>query len=190
MNRSNRSYTTNTLIPKHGGYRKLLSYQTAEIVYDLTAEFCKRYIKGFKLKEQMEGAARSGKQNIAEGCQVSGTSKKMELKLISTARGSLEELLQDYEDFLRQRGLPIWPKNHPQARAVRELAYRSNRTNKTYTRFLAEPESAANTLICLIHQTNYLLDQQLRALEKEFLEKGGFTERLYQKRVAWREGKR
>ncbi len=177
------------LIPPHGGYRKLKSYQTAEIVYDGTAEFCEKWVRSWKLREQMEGAARSGKQNIAEGCQDSGTSKKTELKLIGVARGSLEELLQDYEDFLRQRGLQIWPKDHRQARAVRRLAYERNRSYTTYKTYTTTPESAANTLICLIHQTNYLLDQQLRALEKKFLEEGGFTERLYKERVAWRKRK-
>ena len=180
---------TNTLIPKHGGYRKLKSYQTTEIVYDGTVEFCERWIKSWKLREQMTGAARSGKQNIAEGCQVSGTSKKTELKLIGVARGSLEELLQDYEDFLRQRGLKVWKKDDPRVREIRALAYRSNRTYRTYTKE-KDAESAANTLICLIHQANYLLDQQLRALEEKFLEEGGFTERLYKKRIARREKKR
>ncbi len=137
----------------------------------------------------MEGAARSGKQNIAEGCQISGTSKKTELKLIGVARGSLEELLQDYEDFLRQRNLRLWAKDSAQARAVRELAYETNRTYGTYETYTGSAEGAANTLICLIHQANYLLDQQLRALEKQFLEEGGFTERLYRKRVARREKK-
>ena len=201
-----KTYTTNRtysagLIPKHGGYRKLLSYQTAEIIYDGTVVFCGRWIspigdsnktdrtyRSFKLQEQMTGAARSGKQNITEGCQVSGTSKKTELKLINVARGSLEELLQDYEDFLRQRGLPLWPKNHPKAEEIRKLAYRENRSYETYVTYIegGDAEEAANTLICLIHQANYLLDQQLRTLEKEFLEEGGFTERLYQKRIAYR----
>ncbi|MBM4402527.1 MAG: four helix bundle protein [Candidatus Cloacimonetes bacterium] len=189
MTNRSRSYKTNTLIPPHGGYRKLKSYQTAEIIYDLTVEFTKRYIKSMKLRDQMDGAARSGKQNIAEGSQVSGTSKKSEMKLVNVARGSLEELLQDYEDFLRQRGLPVWNKTDPRALAVRQLAYRSNRTYKTYKPFLAEPETAANAancLICLIHQANFLLDQQLRSLEKEFLEQGGFTEKLYRRRENYR----
>ena len=94
----------------------------------------------------------------------------------------MEELLQDYEDFLRQRGLKLWGKDDPRVREIRALAYRSNRTYRTYTRFLALPETAANAAVCLIHQANYLLDRQLRALEKEFLEKGGFTETLFKKR--------
>lgn len=181
------TYGTNRLIPPHGGYRKLKSYQTAEIVYDLTADFTERWIKSWKLREQMTGAARSGKQNIAEGCQVSGTSKKSELKLISVARGSLEELLQDYEDFLRQGNFRLWAKDSVQARAVRGLAYRPNRSYRTYKTYMSSAEGAANCLICLIHQANYLLDRQLRALEKEFLEKGGFTESLFKKRLEYRE---
>lgn len=190
-NKTNKTYRTNSvgLIPKHGGYRKLKSYQTTEIIYNGTVDFCEQWIKSWKLREQMEGAARSGKQNIAEGCQVSGTSKKMELKLISTARGSLEELLQDYEDFLRQRGLPVWSKDDPRVQEIRRLAYERDRSYTTYKTYTTTPESAANALVCLIHQANFLLDQQLRALEKEFLEKGGFTERLYRKRVAYRDRK-
>lgn len=173
------------LISPHGGYRSLKSYQTAEIVYDTTAVFCNRFIdKRSRTHDQMVQAARSGKQNIAEGSMGSGTSKKNELKLIGIARASLEELLLDYHDFLRQRGLALWEKNHKQAKQIRSLAYESNRSYKTYKTYIEEspPETAANTVICLIHQANYLLDQQLRQLEKQFLEKGGFTEKLYQTR--------
>jgi len=132
----------------------------------------------------MVQAARSGRQNIAEGSQASGTSKKFELKLVGVARASLEELLLDYEDFLRQRGLALWGKNDPTAQAVRRLAYGKNRSYMTYRSYIEDspPEVAANTLVCLIHQTNYLLDQQLRQLEQAFLKEGGFTERLYQAR--------
>jgi four helix bundle suffix protein len=171
------------LIPPHGGYRNLKSYQTAEIVYDATAVFCNRLIdKRSRTHDQMVQAARSGKQNIAEGSMGSGTSKKNELKLIGIARASLEELLLDYHDFLRQGGLSLWEKNHKQAKQIRSLAYESNRSYKTYKTYIEQssPEVAANILICLIHQANYLLDQQLRQLEKQFLEEGGFTEKLYQ----------
>jgi len=132
----------------------------------------------------MVQAARSGKQNIAEGSMASGTSKKTELKLVGVARASLEELLLDYQDFLRQRGLSVWAKDHPAAQAIRKLAYASNRSYTTYRPYVEEktPEVATNTLICLINQTNYLLNQQLRQLEQQFLEEGGFTERLYRVR--------
>src|SRR5689334_4705296 len=136
----------------------------------------------------MVQAARSGRQNIAEGSQASGTSKKTELKLVGVARASLEELLLDYEDFLRQRGFNLWDGNHPQARTIRALAYEPNRTYATYRTYIesSSPEIAANTIICLIHQTNFLLDQQLRQLERDFLEQGGSTERLYKMRKDFR----
>ena len=176
---------TDNLIPAHGGYRQLKSFQHAELVYDATVKFCDRVIdKRSRTHDQMVQAARSGRQNIAEGSQASGTSKKFELKLVGVARASLEELLLDYEDFLRQRGLALWGKNHPTAQVVRRLAYENNRSYMTYRSYIEEapPEVTANTLVCLIHQTNYLLDQQLRQLEQAFLKEGGFTERLYQSR--------
>lgn len=176
-------------IAPHGGYRALKSYQMAEIVYDATAAFCDRFISTrSRTHDQMVQAARSGKQNIAEGSQASGTSRKMELKLVGVARASLEELLQDYQDFLRQRRLPLWGKDHPESQAVRRLAYRSNRSYRTYSKLIEEasPEVAANTMLCLVHQANYLLDQQLRRLEEAFLKEGGFTERLYHARKAAR----
>jgi four helix bundle suffix protein len=132
--------------------------------------------------DQKIQAARSGKQNIAEGCMASGTSKKTELKLVGIARASLEELLLDYEDFLRQQNLKKWPKDSFKAKKVRDLAYRTNRSHKTYMAYFKAAEDAANCLVCLINQANYLLDRQLKSLEKDFLEKGGFTERLFWKR--------
>ena len=180
------------LIPPHGGYRELKSYQMAEIVFDATAVFCDRLIdRRSRTHDQMVQAARSGKQNIAEGSMASGTSKKTELKLIGVARASLEELLLDYQDYLRQQRLVLWGKDHPQSREVRALCYRKNRSYATYkTYFESSAEIAANTMICLIHQTNYLLDQQLRALEKEFLKEGGFTEKLYRARSQMRDERR
>jgi four helix bundle suffix protein len=180
---------SSSLIPPHGGYRELKSFQHAELVYDSTVTFCNRFIDlRSRTHDQMVQAARSGRQNIAEGSQASGTSKKFELKLVGVARASLEELLLDYEDFLRQRGLRLWQKDHPTAVVVRKLAYEKNRSYSTYSSYIekAPPEVAANTIICLIHQTNYLLDQQLRQLEQAFLKDGGFTERLYKARVASR----
>jgi len=181
------------IIPPHGGYRELQSYRMAEIVFDGTAAFCDRFIdRRSRTHDQMVQAARSGKQNIAEGSMASGTSKKTELKLIGVARASLEELLVDFQDFLRQKGLVLWGKDHDQARKVRALAREENRSYKTYKGYVEQSsaEIAANTLVCLIHQTNYLLDQQLRALEREFLKEGGFTERLYRVRSQMRSGKK
>lgn len=175
---------TPTLIPPHGGYRELKSYQMAEIVYDATVVFCDRFIdKRSRTHDQMVQAARSGKQNIAEGSMASGTSKKTELKLMGVARASLEELLVDFQDFLRQRNLQLWDKEHPKAKEIRPLAFQKDRSYKTYrTYFEKDSETAANAAVCLIHQANYLLDRQLRALEKDFIAEGGFTERLYRVR--------
>jgi four helix bundle suffix protein len=107
------------LIPKHGGYRKLKSFQVAQLVYDVTVRFCDRYVdRRSRTRDQMVQAARSGVQNIAEGSQASGTSKKFELKLTNVARASLEELRLDYEDFLRQRGLPLWQREDPRRAAL------------------------------------------------------------------------
>ena len=181
------------LLAPHGGYKSLKSYQNAEIVYDATVVFCDRYIDvRSRTRDQMVQAARSGKQNIAEGTMASATSKKTELKLINVARASQEELLLDYQDFLRQKGLPLWPKNHPQAQEVRKLAYASHRSYSTYRPYFEDgsPETAANTAICLIHQTNYLLDQQLRQLADQFTKEGGFTEKLYKARSERRTDKR
>ncbi len=172
-------------IDPHGGFRDLKSYQMAEIVYDATVEFCDRWIsRRSRTHDQMVQAARSGKQNIAEGSMASGTSRKFELKLVGVARASLEELLLDYQDFLRQRSLPLWTKDQPKALKIRRLSSLQNRSYRTYKTYIenSESEIAANTLICLIHQTNFLLDRQLRQLEKQFLNQGGFTEKLYHAR--------
>ncbi|GBE05245.1 S23 ribosomal protein [bacterium BMS3Abin10] len=180
------------LIPPHGGYQELQSYKMSEIVYDATVVFCNRFINiRSRTHDQMVQAARSGKQNIAEGSMASGTSKKFELKLVSVARASLEEVLLDFKDYLRQKGLVLWTKDHPKAGEVRKLCYQKNRSYTTYKTYLEQspPEVAANTMICLIHQTNYLLDKQLRALEQAFLKEGGFTERLYHARSGSRKKK-
>jgi len=176
------------VIGAHGGYRKLLSYQKAEIIYDATVEFCELYLNRYwRTYDQMVQAARSGKQNIAEGSMASATSAKTELKLTNVAKASLEELLLDYEDFLRQRGLRLWAKNSPEALGIRNLSYASCSSYSSYRSHIhASPECAANSVICLIHQATYLLRRQIRQLEDSFVEKGGFSERLYQARSARR----
>ena len=176
-------------IAPHGGYSNLKSYQMAEIVHDATVVFCNRFIdRRSRTHDQMVQAARSGKQNIAEGSMASGTSKKTELKLMGVARASLEELLVDYQDYLRQHGLALWDKDDPKAMQVRKLCYQKDKSYRTYSTYFEDcsPDVAANTAICLIHQTNYLLDQQLRMLEQHFLKEGGFSERLYQARSEMR----
>jgi len=180
-----------SFIPPHGGHRQLLSYQKAEVIYDLTFRFCERFLeRGDRTKGQMVQAARSGKQNIAEGCQASGTSKEMEIKLIGVARASLEELLTDYVDFLRVRDLRRWEKDSPEALLVRQLGREPEQTFEGYRSLLEDKpaEIWANTAVCLVHQANYLLDQQLRSLEKDFLQKGGMRERMAKARseVRWK----
>jgi four helix bundle suffix protein len=197
------------LIPKHGGYRKLKSFQVAQVIYDVTVRFCDRYVeKRSRTHDQMVQAARSGVQNIAEGSQASGTSKKTELKLTNVARASLEELRLDYEDFLRQRGLPIWERDDPRRQALidrrcataDEVAQwvkeehgrrRSGQsgphgqklsTASTRSTPSTFPELAANAALVLLTVACSLLDRQLAAQAKAFETEGGFTERLYRVR--------
>jgi four helix bundle suffix protein len=176
-------------IPPHGNYRELLSYQKTEVVYDLTFRFCRKFLRnGDRTIDQMVQAARSGKQNIVEGCRASGTSKEMEMKLMNVARASLEELLADYEDFLRVRDFPAWKKDSKEARYVRRLGHQSHPTYETYREFVESrpPEVVANIALCLIHQANYLLDQQIRRLEHDFLKEGGLRERMTRARLQQR----
>jgi four helix bundle suffix protein len=136
----------------------------------------------------MVQAARSGEQNIVEGSKISGTSKEAEIKPINVARSSLEELLEDYKDFLRVRALKLWSKDSREALFVRKLGAQKDVSYETYATYIeAKPsEVVANILVCLIHQTNYLLDQLLRKLEKDFLEEGGLRERMARARLATR----
>lgn len=197
------------LIPKHGGYRKLISFQIAQLVYDVTVRFCDRYIsKRSRTHDQMVQAARSGVQNIAEGSKASGTSKKMELKLTNVARASLEELRLDYEDFLRQRSLTLWERSDPRRQA---LINRRCTTAKDVSEWIMAvhdksgpygqsgpdgpsmssttsipstyPEIAANAALVLIAVACGLLDRQLAAQAEAFEKEGGFTERMYRRRV-------
>lgn len=175
------------LIMPHGGFRKLRSFQCAQLAYDGTIIFCDRFIdKRSRTHDQMVQAARSGTQNIAEGSLASATSKKTELKLTGVARASLGELLLDFEDFLRQKKLRQWAKDDPEALAIRSK-YKSDRSDQSdssdnYCFSELPAEELANTLICLINQASYLLWQQMKYLEKEFLNSGGFTERMYKTR--------
>jgi four helix bundle suffix protein len=204
------------LIPPHGGYRKLKSFQVAQLAYDVTVRFCDRYIdKRSRTHDQMVQAARSGVQNIAEGSQASGTSKKMELKLTNVARASLEELRLDYEDYLRQRALAQWPREDPRraeliaarpataddvaawARALhgQDGHYGQPGQGRTETKSTAStrsigstfPEIAANGALALLAVACSLLDRQIATLERNFVEEGGFTERLYRVRSAQRQ---
>lgn len=180
-------------LQKGGNYKGLLSYRKAEIIYDLTFRFCEKHLKrGDRTIDQMVQAARSGKQNIAEGSKASVTSTEMELKLTNVARASLEELLIDYQDYLRVRDLPLWPKDSAEALYVRKLGKQPDETFETYRPFIdtRPPEVLANIALCLIHQANYLLDQQIRRLEKDFLQKGGLRERMTKARLDYRDQQR
>lgn len=176
-------------IPSHGGYKQLLSYRKAEIVYDATVKFCKDLMeKRDRTYDQMIQAARSGKQNIVEGSLASGGSKEMEFKLTQVARASLEELLEDYRDFLRARGFAEWPKEHAYTRRLRELNHQSDFTYATFQAAIehADPAIRANAIIGMIKVTSFLLDQQTRHLEKMFLKQGGLRERMTQARIEHR----
>jgi four helix bundle suffix protein len=178
-----------TFIPKHGGYPKLLSYQRAEVVYDATVRFCGRYLdRRDRTVDQMVQAARSGKQNIIEASVASGTSKETEIKLTNVARASLEELNADYRDFLRLRGFEEWDKSHPYAKRLSQLARTPGANYETFRKALdhADPAIAANAILGLIKITTYLLDQQIRQLEKAFLEEGGLRERMTRARLTVR----
>lgn len=190
-----------------GGYRQTASFQTATLIYDATYWFCEKFLDSrSRLVEQMVQAARSGRQNIAEASRAAAASSQTELRLLNTARASLEELLLDYEDYLRHRHLPQWAPTSPEARAVREVPrrFRKDRSDPSdqsdltdvsdqarwalYAPWLEadEPAVRANAIICLIHQANYLLDQQIAALERQFIEQGGYSEQLAAARLAYR----
>lgn len=178
-----------TFLPKKGNYQDLLAYRKAEIVYDLTFHFCQRFLhRGDRTIDQMVQAARSGKQNIAEGSKASVTSSEMELKLTNVARASLEELLVDYGDYLRTRGHGQWDKNSREALYVRRLGRNPQETFADYREFVESrpAETVANIAICLLHQTNYLLDRYLRRLQEDFTKRGGIREQMTAARLARR----
>lgn len=197
-----------------GGYRKLASFQTTTLIYDATVAFTKKFIDSYsRTVDQMVQAARSGRQNIAEGNRAGATSTHSELKLTNVARASLEELLLDFEDYLRQNNLPLWPKDDPRSSEIRALARQckqdpSDQTDPSdlasptdqgdrarYTLYRphlehSDPAYRANAILTLIHQANYLLDQHLAALEQAFLKDGGYKEQLFAERIARRAQKK
>ena len=148
-------------------YKNLKSYEQAVTVCDLTVEFCKKYLNPkSRTVDQMEQAARSGKQNIVEGCAASRHNPQTEIKLLGVARASFEELLEDYHDFLRQRGLEIWSKDDSRSLELRHFSYKSDKSYETYKFYMTDPEKIGNCLITLVNQTNYLLDQQIKGVKK------------------------
>lgn len=175
------------LLPPRGDYQTLLSFQKAEVAYDITFRFAHKYLsRGDRTIDQMIQSARSGKQNILEGSKAAQTSKEMEIKLTNVGRASLEKLLRDYRDYLRVRDHVLWDKDSKEARFVRRLGCKTPQTFELYREFVETrpPEVISNIAICLIHQANYLIDQQLKTLEKEFIEQGGLRERMPRVRLA------
>ena len=190
-----------------GGYRKTASFQTATIIYDATVWFCEKFLDSrSRTVDQMVQAARSGRQNIAEGSRAAATSSQTELRLLNVARSSQEELLLDYEDFLRHRHLAQWSPDSAEAIAVRQVPgkFRQEQPDQAdltdltdqerwalYAPWLEhdDPAVRANALICLINQANFLLDQQIPAVEKQFVEEGGYSEQLATARLAERNRK-
>ena len=181
-------------IPPH---KRLLSYRYSEIIFDLTDIFVKKFlpeIDNRRTREQMVQAGRSGKQNIIEGTNRSKTSKKSEITLLDVARASLEELIGDYEDFLRQRNLEIWPKDDLRTQKLRQTGFRlSDLRNLSNLGYLIErpvlPENpiiAANFLLTLCHQATFLLVRQIASVEKDIIENGGYSEELTKKRLDYR----
>lgn len=179
-------------IPTHGGYRNLISYQKAEIIYDGTVYFTNRFFRKYdRTIDQMVQAARSGKQNIAEASMASATSKETEIKLTNVARASLEELLIDYEDFLRTNKLPVWDKEHKLTNRLRELNQTPNANYETFKKAIENesPEVCANVLRGLIIIATYLPNRQLKTLEQAFLKEGGLRERMTKARIESRNKK-
>lgn len=173
-------------IPPHGGYKNLITYQKAEIIYDGTIYFTKRFFQKYdRTIDQMVQAARSGKQNIVEASMASGTSKEMEIKLTNVARASLEELKIDYQDFLRTSKLPIWDKEHRLVARLRELNRIPNATYETFKQGIENesPEICANVMIGLIAVVSYLLHHQIKTLEANFIKEGGLKERMTKARI-------
>ena len=172
-----------------GGYQELLTYRKSLIVFDGTICFCRRFMDPRdRTVDQMVQAARSGKQNIVEGSMAAATSKETEIKLTGVARASLEELLEDYRDYLRTHDLPLWDKNSPHALAIRKLARTENESYETYRAYLESRSdgTCANIMICLICQCDYLLDRQIGSQERDFVKNGGIRERMLQARLAER----
>ncbi|MDE7343598.1 MAG: four helix bundle suffix domain-containing protein [Muribaculaceae bacterium] len=177
-----------TFLPSAGGYRKLRAFILSEIICDLTMIFAKKFIRhGSRTRDQMEQAARSGKQNIAEGSEASRTSKETEIKLTNVAKASLEELLLDYEDYIRQNGLRQWDKNHPRTHRLREYL-KSDAFMQSPTQFAdrLNAEEYSNLCITLINQATYLLKRLIDRQQQQFLEQGGIKEQMYRARVTYR----
>ena len=182
------SQPPHTFLPQHGHYRNLRVYQVTEIIYDITYYFAHRFLsKGDRTIDQMVQSARSGKQNIAEGNQAAMTSSETEIKLTNVAKASLEELLDDYEDYLRVRGLEQWGALHPRYQRMREYAS-SEQIRHTYADNIRRmtDEEIANLCLTLTHQAIYMLHKLLITMQQRFVTEGGIKERMFQARMNYR----
>ena len=191
QNSQNNPNPPTTFLPQHGHYRNLRVYQVTEIIYDITYHFTQHYLeKGDRTVDQMIQAARSGKQNISEGNQAAATSSETEIKLTNVAKASLEELLNDYEDYLRVRNLPQWDARHPRYEKMRQYA-RSRQIQQDYAANIQRmnDEELANLCITLIHQATYMLHKLLATMQTRFVTEGGIKERMYQTRLNYRNSK-
>lgn len=170
----------NELMPNSGNYKKLLSYRKADVIYQMTCYFCTRFLtRGDRTVDQMVQAARSGKQNIVEGCAASATSAKTEIKLVNVAKASLKELLEDYEDYLKVHRHPQWTEGSAEYEAMRRIG--REHSDAAYFMGLVQtrpPETIANMAIILLNQADYLLHRQLERLSEDFRKNGGFSERM------------
>ena len=170
----------NELMPNTGNYKKLLSYRKADVIYQITCYFCAHFLtRGDRTIDQMVQAARSGKQNIVEGCAASATSAKTEIKLVNVAKASLKELLEDYEDFLKIHRRPQWVEGSAEYEAMRRIG--REHSDAAYFMGLVQtrpPETIANMAIILLNQADYLLYRQLERLSEDFQKNGGFSERM------------
>lgn len=178
-----------SFIPSHGGYQKLITYQRAEIIYDATVYFTKRFLSPKdRTVDQMVQAARSGKQNIAEASMASGTSKETEIKLTNVARSSQEELLIDYRDYMRNHDLPEWDRDHPYADRMSDLIRNHPANYQTFQKGIEHklPEICVNVIVGLIKVTQFLLSRQIKSLEKDFVQNGGLRERMTRARLETR----
>lgn len=178
------------MLPK---YKYLLTYRYSEIVCDLNVDFCNKFISKFsRTHDQMIQAARSGKQNIVEAVGLSDTSKKGEIKLLGVAKASIEELIMDLEDFLRQKNLAVWPKTDKKIQRFRQLGFKLSHLNnlsdsgnlKERAVLPPDPEEAANLILTFCHQLTFLLDRQIKAMIEKFAKEGGFTESLLRRRIS------
>lgn len=187
INANTPAKTPSRKIIKQGGYKDLLTYKKSQIIYDATVLFTRRFLQNRvdRTVDQMIQAARSGKQNIIEGAKASGVSSGTELNLTGVARGSLEELLEDYYDYLHVNKLSIWELNDKATIAIRKLGRSKDESYETYREYFEKRSAGtfANIMICLIHQCNYLLDRQIDKLESSFIENGGIRERMFKARM-------